>query len=223
MSRKRRSVFDDMKNTLMLLAESNVLIYYNSPILEERESKKWVTWPNHQPGRYNCEPFFGKIEQYRKILGTEAFTCLLCDGSIVRAAYGFEEEKLTNHNLLWWPSPFQITEDDLQLGGVLEIFDLYADERDWHEGIRMRTPIRFDFDSANCADDHPASHVHLQDPACRIFVDRPVSFNRFIKFIFKNFYIKVYDKISFWSDLRDIDFDCDGSRPPLDTFLGWKG
>lgn len=222
MSRKRRSVFDDVKNTLSLLNAYNLLIYYNSPIFENRENKQWVTWPNHQPGRYNCESFFGKIEQYRKILETEAFTCLLFDASIVRIAYGFDGEKLTNHNLLWWPSPFQITEEDLQLGGVLEIFDLYASEKNWHDGIRMRSPVRFDFDSASSADDHPASHVHLQDPACRIHVDRPMSFNRFINFIFKNFYIDVYNKYKFWGDLRDTSFDCDASRQPSDNFLGWR-
>ena len=86
---------------------------------------------------------------------------------------------------------------------MLDIFDLYADSNGWHEQIQMRSPVRFDFDVKNAADEHPASHLHMQSGKCRLFVDSPVCFNRFIKFVFRNFYPDTYNQHFFWGDLEN--------------------
>jgi len=223
MGGKIKEVFEEIYNTLSLLSDSGLTVYHHRPVYSKREGLDLVTWPNHQSGRYNCENFFGRIEQYKKIIGTEAFSCLLFDGSFVRAAYGFDSEGLSVHNLLWWPSPFRISREDLTYGGVLDIFDLYAE--DWQENIKMRTPVRFDYDAKKASMDHPASHVHLQSPNCRLYVDKPVSFNIFIKFIFKNFYSEQYSAYDFWDDLRETQLVRDAMPEPVrgEIRLGWHG
>lgn len=195
--------FQSIQNTLDLLTENGLTIFHNYPVYQERSGEINITWPNHVPGRHNCEPSFGKIAQYRGIVKTGAYTCLLFDGAMVRAAYSFEDDLLVSHSLLWWPSPFLIEASDLELGGVLDIFDLYADSNGWHEQIQMRSPVRFDFDVKNAADEHPASHLHMQSGKCRLFVDSLVCFNRFIKFVFRNFYPDTYNQIFFWGDLEN--------------------
>jgi hypothetical protein len=212
-----------MHNTLDILSDNGLTHYHNAPIHDKRDGKDWVTWPNHQSGRYNCESHFAKINQYKKIVETEAFTCLLFDGSLVRAAYGFNNETLMIHNLLWWPSPFRITSEDLVGGGILDFFDLYADSGEWHERLEMRTPFRFDYDTEKAAEDHPLSHLHMQTSDCRLYIDRPLSFNRFITFIFKNFYPDVYKKHYFWGDLVDIKLVDDSAPPQMkeEAALSW--
>ena len=80
----------------------------------------------------------------------------------------------------------------------------------------MRTPIRFDYDIKNVSDNHPKSHMHMQNSECRIFVDRPLCFNKFIKFIFKNFYYKKYIQYDFWENLDELKIG-DISIPQIDN------
>ena len=219
-----KRIFQSMRNTLNLLTENGLTIYHNHPIYQEASSIVNITWPNHTPGRHNCEPSFGKISQYRGIVESGAYTCLLFDGAMVRAAYSFEENFLIGHSLLWWPSPFLIDSSDLELGGVLDVFDLYADSKSWHEQIQMRTPVRFDFDIKNSSDGHPASHLHMQSGKCRLFVDRPICFNRFIKLIFRNFYQDTYKQYTFWGDLEHIQLhynNADEQDAPKHEYFGW--
>ena len=62
------------------------------------------------------------------------------------------------------------------------------DEDSRNKKAIMRSPLRFDFDPSNTSDLHPATHVHMQHADCRISAKRPICFNTFIKFVFKNFY-----------------------------------
>jgi hypothetical protein len=224
MSSSPKRFCQNIQNTLNLLSENNLTIFHNQPVIKEYQNVTSITWPNHVPGRHNCAPVFGKISQYRTILETGAFTCLLFDGALVRIAYSFKFGSLADYSLLWWPSPFKIDSGDLELGGILDIFDLYASSNDWHENIQMRTPVRFDFDSNNATIKHPASHLHFQESNCRLYVDRPVCFNRFIKFIFLNFYPNTYSNFSFWEDLEDVSLTAKAFDLPVRNYpyVGWE-
>jgi|GEM_PF-853889 hypothetical protein len=219
-----KRLYQSIQNTLTLLTDNKLTIFHNQPVLEEASGKVIITWPNHISGRHNCEPYFGKIAQYREIVRASAYTCLLLDGAIIRACYCFNHEELTSYSLLWWPSPFRIVSEDLDLGGVLDIIDLYASSIDWHEQIQMRTPVRFDFDILNASSDHPASHLHFQSSNCRLYVDRPMCFNRFIRFVFKYFYPEIYSKYSFWEDLDDMPLSVRNvqSLNTKQAYIGWK-
>jgi hypothetical protein len=224
MSNGPRKLFQSMHNTLSILTERGLTIFHNNPVYKERNGEITISWPYHIPGRINCSPHFGRIPQYRSFIETGAFTCLLIDGAIIRAAYKFKGRDLVSHTLLWWPSPFAIAPEDLELGGVVEIFDLYSGSNDWHEQIQMRTPVRFDYDSVNASSSHPASHVHMQTSECRLYVDRPVCFNRFIKFIFLNFYPKLYHQHSFWGDLEETIFNSKSmhNMQSNQAYFGWN-
>ena len=72
--------------------------------------------------------------------------------------------------------------------GFLEGLIQFAPNRDPFTEAIMRSPLRFDFDPSNTSELHPATHVHMQHADCRISAKRPICFNTFIKFVFKNFY-----------------------------------
>ncbi len=113
---------------------------------------------------------------------------MLFDGSLIRVNFEFENNELKTQNLLWWPAPY-CHADLLQDGysPVDLLLDFYGDPK-WNESIRMRSPIRIDFDSKNNSEGHPHSHMHIQNEETRINTDFPLCFNKFIEFIFKNFY-----------------------------------
>ena len=99
-----------------------------------------------------------------------------------------DEFKVKQQNLLWWPAPYDygnILQDVFSPIEILE--DFYGDQK-WHQNIRMRSPIRIDFDSTNNKREHPHSHMHIENEETRINTVSPICFNRFIDFIFKNFY-----------------------------------
>lgn len=218
-----KNIYQSIKNTLILLTDNDLTIFHNDPLYQKSRNDVKITWPNHNPGRHNCNSSFGYVAQYKTIIKTGAYTCLLFDGTIVRVSYSFNNNSLTDHSLLWWPSPFKINSDDLEMGGVLEIFDLYANSEDWHEQIQMRSPIRFDYDKEKGTNEHPVSHLHLQTSDCRLYIDRPICFNRFIKFIFQSFYPDIYKNYSFWNDLWEISFDEKELLSPVENqvYLGW--
>ena len=92
-------------------------------------------------------------------------------------------------SLLYWPAPIIISEEDIDELGIREAVNMYfSDEELRSKSAIMRSPFRFDFDSLNANELHPATHVHLQHADCRISAKRPICFNTFIKFVFKNFY-----------------------------------
>jgi len=218
-----KRIFNELVNTIKFLDQNDLTIFSNSPVYEEENGNSRITWPNHTPGRINCNKYFGSIRQYRHFLKYNLFTSLLFDGSLMKISYKFEKRNLVAHNLTWWPSPFIISADDLSNGSPLDIFDLYAQDG-WDQQIRMRTPVRFDFDLKKESTDHPASHLHMQTDNCRLYVDRPMCFNRFVKFIFQNFYPDLYATKPFWDDLVEMKFGKISQQAPIEDqpYLGWN-
>ena len=79
---------------------------------------------------------------------------------------------------------------------ILDVLDLYCSEG--VEGVRLRSPLRFDYDIKNQRDFHPASHLTFVSESCRWAVAFPLSPGHFTRFIFHHFY-PVH-----WSNFRFI-------------------
>lgn len=178
-----------INSTLELLQNKALAVAYNEvPPLSEINSHCQITWYNHAAGRENAGIAFTRLEQYKHILETNSYHCMLFDGSIIRANFEFNNDKLVSQNLLWWPAPYDFS--NLMLDGFSPVdilLDLYGD-KNWHKTVKMRSPLRIDFDSTNNAENHPHSHIHIQSEKTRMAISRPICFNRFISFVFKNFY-----------------------------------
>lgn len=214
--------FNLIINTLTLLSDNDLLINYISPIKKTTKNQYLISWANHISGSFNCEKYFGRILQYKNIIKNNAYTCILFDGSIIRIAYEYNKNGLYKHSLLWWPAPFKIQKNDLELGGILDIFELYANDNTWSENIQMKSPIRFDYDSSNYSEAHPLSHLHIQSSDCRMYIDRPICFNKFIKFIFKNFYCDTYKSYKFFNELEEIKFDYIQEPSDKQVYITWS-
>ena len=172
----------------MLLTKALALSYNVLPPINESLRHCQITWNNHVSERANSGKSFTKLDQYLHILQTNSYHCLLFDGSIIRVNFEFDDDLLIAQNLLWWPAPYDYG-NILQEGysPVELILDFFGDNS-WHETIKMRSPIRIDFDSSNNTVTHPHSHLHIQNNETRLNTNNPICFNRFVDFIFRNFY-----------------------------------
>lgn len=203
-----------INSTLDRLLEKSLCITYNTvPPIIDTQHRCQITWNGHVSERANSGKSFIKLIQYHHILKTNSYHCLLFDGSLIRVNFEFEDDFLLSQNLLWWPAPYDYG-DMLQEGfspvDVLE--DFYGDQN-WHQNIRMRSPIRIDFDSTNNRKEHPHSHLHIENDETRINTASPICFNKFVDFIFRNFYpqftfpFSQFDFINYKiSDLESIDY-----------------
>lgn len=196
-----------IENTLDMLMRKNYLYDYDK-LKQQRIDAETIrlSWNNHISGGFNSGNSFLKILQYQQILKNHSYLCVLMDGSLIRVSYTIKNDKLIAHNLLWWPAPFKyegITANDISPEEMLEYF---LEDEEWSERIEMRSPIRFDYDpreSVVCDKHHPV-HMHIQHKDCRIFVDKPICFNKFINYIFLNF----YPEYEIYIDRNDfIDFN----------------
>lgn len=118
----------------------------------------------------------------------------------------FVDNKIISENLLWWPCPIQIDGNMVEEFGLLETIEMILEDKEVEKYIRMRSPIRMDFDVENNTEEHPGAHLHMEHEECRINTDEPICFNRFINYIIKSFYpgwkveFKEYDYINFKYD-----------------------
>lgn len=188
-SNTRASIIkNNMLNTMEWLYGGKLLYYYNEVKLEEIDGMEIITWNNHVGGRLNCGKAFSTLAQYEHILSNNSFTCILYDGSLIRSTFTFKNNKLIGHSHLWWPAPFVCDGAIKSDQTPIELYDGLITNYKWFDSINMRSPVRIDYDPSNDTVEHPAVHMHTQHHECRIKVNKPICFNRFIQYIFNNFY-----------------------------------
>lgn len=192
---------EQILNTLQILAECGLARITKNVISLSNHGEEILTWDNHHPGRHNAGRSFTALNQYISIYETGAYHCVFFDGSIVRVFFKFNKNILVQESLLYWPAPIAIPEEDIDELGIREAVNLHFSSIDVvSEKFIMRSPFRFDFDSSNNTELHPATHVHMQHAECRISAKKPICFNTFIKFIFMNFYPNIRPAV-----LKDLE------------------
>ena len=185
-----KSTVEQINSTLNSLIIKKLAItcnYVASVNLPDHRTQ--ITWNNHVSGRANSGSYFTKLNQYLHILTNNSYHCLLFDGSLLRVNFEFKNNLLLTQNLLWWPAPFDNEYIEMLAEfAAADIVEDFFEDNDWHKKIKMRSPIRIDFDSSNNTSTHPQSHMHIQHEDTRLNTNEPICFNRFVDFIFRNFY-----------------------------------
>lgn len=205
MNKRVENTREQILNTLQILSECGLARITKDVILFFDKDTEILTWANHVSGRHNAGKAFTTLNQYVSIYETGAYHCILFDGSIIRIFFKFHKNILLQESLLYWPAPINIPAEEVEELGIREAINLYFSDMDLiSKKIIMRSPFRFDFDSSNISESHPATHVHMQHSECRISAKRPICFNTFIKFIFKNFYPDM--RLSIFKDLELLNY-----------------
>jgi hypothetical protein len=177
----------EMRNLFALLLESEIAIVTNAVVAETAVGRNRLTWRSPSAGAVlgGGGPF-ATIDEYLSHLKAEAYVAILYDGSLLQMSYDFMGTELVGHRLCYYPCPFEVDRELLLSEPVADVVDYYRQQGDKY--LRLRSPVRFDFDERNAGEGHPAVHVHVLWAHCRLPVVAPLSPGHFIRFIFANFY-----------------------------------
>ncbi len=211
----KNSMVDEINKIFILLLDKEIIVDYIPAIIRDNEGDNTtsITWAGAPHSLFTIlGGEFASIQEYRYLIQNRYFNGLLYDGSILQICCLFEGEILIKHRYWYYPSPILFSEIDEQKfktsDDVLLYFDTYLeDEADqlnnclsdldfsgYKGALRASSPIRFDYDINIKKKGHPNSHLTTINRECRIPVYGPISIGHFIRFIFKNFYKKVWDR-----------------------------
>lgn len=165
-----------------------------------------------------------RLEDYISLLANQEYSYLMNDGGVVQIAYIFDRDQIERHRLAYYPCPFLIERGDLSPyagGGLLDLInDQFMSEIE--ENVLLRSPIRFDYVPAQASDYHPASHITMNDPSCRIPARAPLNFDTFMKFVLENFYLSAWQAPVICRELTfSHEADCMSDHDKRRAYLDW--
>jgi hypothetical protein len=179
---------NDIDNLLDVLLQADVIMLRRPVVLLGNKHHAKITWANSavRPGH---ETVAGTIAEYLDQLDCDAYSAILMDGSIVQLEYEIESSTIVWHRLAFYPCPYvfdKLLVEEFAFRDVIEASESI-------EAVRLRTPVRFDYDPGGVDEKHSASHVHLNHEECRIAVCAPVCPSGFMRFIGMNFFPTEWD------------------------------
>ena len=162
---------------------------------------------------------------YRSLVEARDYSYLMNDGGVIQIALTYEGRRIAAHRFLYHPCPFLVTKAEIDEfgGGLLDFIDgAYMD--DVMDNLFLKSPIRFDFAPDAVTESHPASHLTLNGPDCRIPVRAPLQFGTFIEFVLRNFYTDAwpYRVDSQLRQFRHDDEECLTADDRRRIHLSWE-
>jgi hypothetical protein len=192
------SLRSEIQNLLKSLNSSNIAPFVNQVVCRDLGSnRKRVTWaPEASGGLFKGD--FTCISDYRRWIDENAYSAILYDGSILQMSYDFSNNEMIGHRLAYLPCPYDLDINFLVEMSLDEAICLYQDSG--QAVVRLRSAIRFDWDSSVSNPNHPDVHVTLNSAHCRWAVVAPLSVGHFVRFVFKHFYPGFWEIHSFLRD-----------------------
>ncbi len=185
----------EVESLLNLLLSAEIAIDINPVVRTQGNRLIRVTWG----GCYSGALFrgdFASIDDYCRWIDDHAFSAVLYDGSLLQLSYDFAlTQELVGHRLGFYPCPFDLDEEWVRGETLSEVIAVYRQQKGCD--VRLRSPLRFDYDAAAAKGNHPAVHLTMQAETCRWPVVAPLSPGHLIQFVFKNFYPELWYVHSF--------------------------
>jgi len=133
---------------------------------------------------------FATVAEYSDFVEGALYSAVLYDGALLQVSYDFTGADLVGHRLCYYPCPFDMDQELIRSEPIGDVIAYYRQSRDVM--VNLRSPCRFDYDTANAATGHAAVHLHLISAECRWPVSHPVSIGDFVRFVFRRFYPKMW-------------------------------
>jgi hypothetical protein len=180
-------VLHEINNLVRLLAEYGLTLDANRAVRVRSGGLDHVGWPSTSSPSPDLLPeSFATIGDYCAILKNRSYTALLFDGAILQLHYAFKGGAMLQHRLCYYPCPYDVKQADLATDPALDVIERY--QAQGGEFLRLRSPLRFDYDARGARPGHPTCHVHVLAPDCRCPVVAPISTGHFVRFVFRHFY-----------------------------------
>jgi hypothetical protein len=184
-----RAVAAEVEGLLDYLLESDLAVYVN-PVRRNGGEVSWHPVGGSMPFLLQRGPT--QVHDYVRWLRGGHYSALLFDGSLLQITYEVIAGFVTRHRLAYVACPFNIDPELLQVGLPSDIADLY--EETPASRLNMVTVLRFDYDIETAGPGHPASHLTMNAPECRIPCAGPMRLGRFADFTFRHFYGATWKK-----------------------------
>jgi hypothetical protein len=201
------------------LLKTGLAIGVNLPVPFKVGDRTRLSWPQARldSGLFSLQPY-ASISEYRAFLTGNHFTFLLNEGSLLQVSFDFRHDKMLAHRYCFYPCPLMLAPQpyvnidelsdllELELIRQIEALKPNPDADDEVSNgtsglLRLRSPIRFDFESENRPAHEPESHLHISSSSARVPVHAPISLAHFIRFVLRHFYPE------FVSALEGVTFD----------------
>jgi len=160
---------------------------------------------------------FSSIEQYVEAIRRRDYNFCLYDGSIIQIHYRLEDDEIKAHRLSYHPCPYQYPLEDQDGLGLIDIPELMSSS-ELVKGIRLASPIRFDFDRDFSDERHANSHLTLNRSSCRVPAFGPISLGHFMRFIFRYFHEREFEAQGWWPSIHPKVFKKTLSHPAPHEF-----
>ena len=188
----------EIQNLLDLLRNEDVAIYANPVVKRDAKGGMTrVTWGSPMGAASGAlfREDFATLDAYQNWFRAEAYSAVLYDGSILQLSYDFEGDQFMGHRLAYHPCPFNVDRELLRTEPLLDVIELYRENE--MSTVQLRSPLRFDCDLRNQAEDHPTAHMTVLSSGCRWAVVAPLSPGHFVRFLFKHFYPPLWSTLPF--------------------------
>lgn len=190
------------------LLRSGLAIATNPLIPVRMGDRVRLTWPQAKNGHgVFADQRFATLAEYRTFASEGHYTCLLNEGSLIQISFDFKNNEMVANRLCFYPCPLQLSENDyphdfdmwndlLESELTGQIATLEPDSEAAEEAgllpraglLRLRSPLRFDFESDDRGSAEPASHVHINESGARIPVHAALSLGEFIAFVISHYF-----------------------------------
>jgi hypothetical protein len=196
-----RAIRTEVADLLGYLIENDVALFAN-PVVEDGGR---VGWPRRSDApRFLDNRGVPTISDYRWWLLNEAYSAVLHDGALVQITYEFDGRALARHRLAYVPCPFEIPDEDLRSEPLVDLFDVYAGGST--SSVMLGGPVRFDYDAARGAPQHPAAHLTVNSVHCRVPCAAPMRLGVFVDFVFRHFYPEIWEQHGYLGTLAKDAF-----------------
>jgi hypothetical protein len=182
-----RSVRDEVKNVLDYLVDAELVLYANEVSMQNVR----VSWHAHNPAaEFMTTRQHATLEQYLQWVLDGSYSAILLDASLLQITYDIADGEIIGHRLAYVPCPFIVDQTLLEEGNpIADIVSLYDNLAD----VALRSPVRFDYDPLAATSSHPAAHLTINSTDCRIACVAPMHVHRFVDFIYRHFYPRLWN------------------------------
>lgn len=141
-----------------------------------------ISWPRHANASGTTFET-SMLRRYSLLLRYSEYTALLQDGALLQLTYWLRGRDVVRHRLHYQAAPV-LLDEGLSFDDFLEL----ASTEELLKSLTAPASLRFDYDPAAAAPNHPSSHLTICGAHCRIPVSHPLSPAQFVKFVVQHYY-----------------------------------
>lgn len=181
-----KALRDDIANILDYLANAELAISVNETAITYLDEGERVSFVPGKGGNFLVERDAPTVKSYLAWVENNSYSAMLLDASLIQLTYVIEGRNVKCHRLAYVPAPFKMDPELVLQEPIVDLVELYMSTTP--ADIILNSSIRFDLDLENAKVGHPAAHLTINSPTCRIACSAPMHAGRFIDFVFRHFY-----------------------------------